>query len=209
MKHSKKHRQSYGNQNHTMVLKLNKAYIAIDVCTWEEAIGKIFNGNAEIVESYDDILLHSGSSTIGGEQNVMKCPCIIRMINADVNQYDLVTTLPLTPKTLFDRDDGRCCYCGKKLTISKMTFEHVYPESKGGLSDWANLRACCNECNSEKGDKLLSELGWTLRKRVGIPTLSHGAPKNIINEIGGRIPHESWRPYIYWTVQTPEKIRDL
>lgn len=192
-----------------MVLKLNKAYIPIDVCTWEDAVCDWFAGRAEIVTSYEGVILHSGSSYANDKPNTMECPCIVRMVNADMNKYDMVSTLPITRKTIFDRDDGKCCYCGKKLTVSSMTLEHVYPESRGGLSDWNNLRACCSPCNAEKGDKLLSELGWTLRKRVGVPTLSEEAPKNIINQIGGRIPHESWRPYIYWSVDTSEKIRDI
>ena len=192
-----------------MVLKLNKAYIPIDICTWEEAVCDWFTGRATIETYYEDITLRSGKNSIESDYNEMQCPCIIRMVDSDVRQYDMVQTLPLTRKTIFERDDGRCCYCGNDLTMSSMTLEHVYPESKGGLSDWANLRACCSPCNSEKGDKLLSELGWVLRKRVGIPTLSKSAPKNIFNKMGGRIPHESWRPYIYWSVDTKEKIRDI
>ena len=93
--------------------------------------------------------------------------------------------------------------------MSTVTLDHVYPVSKGGLSDWANLRAACSKCNGEKGNKTLSDLGWKLRSRVGIPTLTKGAPKNVITKIGGRIADESWRNYIYWNVDTEEKIRDM
>jgi hypothetical protein len=98
-----------------------------------------------------------------------------------------VNTLPLTRKNILDRDKGLCAYCGCKLTMSTMTLDHVYPVSKGGLSDWANLRAACSKCNGEKGNKTLSELGWKLRSRVGIPMLTKGAPKNVITKIGGRV----------------------
>ena len=208
MKHNRKKRR-YWNQKHTMVLKLNKAYIPIDVCTWEEAVCDWFSGRATIETAYDDVVLRSCRSAGSDECNTMQCPAIIRMRSDEINQFDMVKTLPLNRKTLYERDDGRCCYCGNHIKMSEMTIEHVYPESKGGLSDWANLRASCYDCNHEKGDKLLSELGWNLRKRVGIPTLSHSAPKNIINKIGGRIPHESWRPYIYWQIELEEKVMDI
>lgn len=204
-----KNTKKYWNHKHTMVLKLNKAYIPIDICTWEEAVSDWFSGRAVIESTYDDIFLGSGRSRGSSTNNKMKCPSIIRMHGSEVNQYDMVKTLPLNRKSLYDRDDGRCCYCGIDLKLSEMTIEHVYPQSRGGLNDWANLRASCYDCNHTKGDKLLSELGWNLRKRVGVPTLSKSAPKNIINRISGRIPHESWRPYIYWQVELDEKVRDI
>lgn len=208
MKHNRK-KKRYWNHKHTTVLKLNKAYMPIDVCTWEEAVCNWFAGRASIEASYDDILLHSGYSKDSTERNVMNCPAVIRMNSDEVNQYQMVKILPLTRKSLYERDNGRCCYCGASFTISEMTVEHVYPVSRGGLSDWTNLRACCYDCNHEKGDKLLSELGWNLRKRVGVPTLSRSAPKSIVTKISGHIPHESWRQYIYWEIELEEKVRDI
>lgn len=209
MKQNRKNRRRYWNQHHPMVLKLNKAYMPIDVCIWEDAIRIWSTGRAEIEDSYDDIVLRSGRSTGKISNNEMKCPAIIRMTDSEITQHDMVKTLHVSRKGLYDRDDGRCCYCGNKIKLSEMTIEHVYPESKGGLNTWENLRACCNTCNHEKGDKMLSELGWTLRKRVGIPTLSEEAPKSIVNNIGARVPHESWKKYIYWSVEVDEKIRDI
>ena len=80
--------------------------------------------------------------------------------------------------------------------------------ARGGLNDWYNVRAACYLCNNEKDDYTLSELGWKLKRRVGIPTMSASAPKSIVYHMGGRIPHESWRPYIYWEVKTKEKVRE-
>ena len=192
-----------------LVLVLNKGYMPIDVRPWGVAIGDIFTGRADIVHNYEDVTLHAGFDAITNSQFTMPCPAVVRMVHSDVGVYAMSTTLPLTRKNILDRDKGKCAYCGTYLNMSSMSIDHVYPESKGGLTDWMNLRACCTKCNSTKGSKTLSELGWTLRSRVGIPTLSKDAPKNIINKIGGRIEHESWRKYIYWSVETKEKIRDV
>lgn len=212
MKQNRKKRRRYWNQSHTMVLKLNKAYMPIDVCTWEDAVGDCYNDlkiKAEIVDIYDDIFLHSGRSTGSVSNNQINCPAVIRMIDSEITQHDMVKTLRVSRKGLYERDDGKCCYCGTEIKLSEMTVEHVYPESKGGLNTWDNLRACCHDCNHEKGDKMLSELGWTLRKRVGIPTLTEEAPKAIVNKIGARVPHESWKKYIYWSIDTEEKLRGI
>jgi len=202
-------RQKTININKHPVLVLNKAYMPIDVYEWGDAVCDWFSGRAEIIDEYADVKLHGGLDALTGEQFVMNCPSVIRKIGADCEGGRFVSTLPLTRTNILERDKHRCVYCGCKLTLSTMTLDHVYPESKGGLSDWANLRAACSKCNGEKGDKTLSELGWKLRSRVGIPSLTTGAPKNIITKIGGKIADESWRKYIYWSVETTEKIRDI
>lgn len=181
----------------------------IDTCNWETAITNWANGRAVIEDYYEDVVLRSAPDSNGVPRFVMNCPSVIRMIDCDVSAHDMVKTLPLTRKNILERDHYECAYCGTPLTLSTLTIDHVYPDSLGGLWDWANLRACCHPCNAVKGDKTLSELGWKLRRRVGIPTLTVDAPKSIITTIGGRVPHESWRKYIYWQVETKEKIRDI
>lgn len=202
-------RQKTININKHPVLVLNRSYMPIDIYEWSDAVCDWFNNRAEIIEEYTDIQLHGGYDSVTGRQFSMNCPSVIRKFCTDGAAYCMVSALPLTRKNILDRDKGRCVYCGCNLTISTMTLDHVYPESKGGLTDWANLRAACSKCNGEKGNKLLSELGWKLRSRVGIPGLTKDAPKNIITKIGGIIADESWRKYIYWNVETPEKIRNI
>ncbi len=197
------------NINNHPVLVLNKAYMPIDIYDWGDAISDWYVGRAEIVAEYSDMTLHGGYDPVTGEQFSMNCPSVIRKIGTEGMHGCYVNTLPLTRKNILDRDKGLCAYCACKLTMSTMTLDHVYPVSKGGLSDWANLRAACSKCNGEKGNKTLSELGWKLRSRVGIPMITKGAPKNIITKIGGRIADESWRDYIYWMIDTEEKIRDI
>jgi 5-methylcytosine-specific restriction endonuclease McrA len=61
-------------------------------------------------------------------------------------------------KRLFERDNGKCAYCGKDAT----TVDHVIPRSKGGLTTWENTVASCLKCNRKKGSKALSESGMKL-----------------------------------------------
>jgi 5-methylcytosine-specific restriction endonuclease McrA len=42
------------------------------------------------------------------------------------------------------------------------TIDHVVPRSRGGRNEWTNVVAACARCNHRKGDRLLSEIGWTL-----------------------------------------------
>jgi len=51
------------------------------------------------------------------------------------------------------KSNGRCCHCGKKLSIDDdFTFEHVIPLSKGGSNRHENIVALCKSCNYDKAD---------------------------------------------------------
>ena len=58
-----------------------------------------------------------------------------------------------TKHGLYDRDGGRCAYCGKAIPISAATVDHVQPICQGGESTWDNLVTCCISCNQRKGSR--------------------------------------------------------
>jgi 5-methylcytosine-specific restriction endonuclease McrA len=58
---------------------------------------------------------------------------------------------------LFERDQGRCVYCGLDLRADYDRFmmateDHLIPESKGGKRDLENLILSCAVCNGLKRD---------------------------------------------------------
>ena len=75
----------------------------------------------------------------------------------------------MTRAALMHRDRFRCAYCGSKAE----TVDHVVPRSRGGGHSWENCVACCASCNHRKADKLLSEIGWTLRAQLVPPKGPH------------------------------------
>ena len=63
-------------------------------------------------------------------------------------------------RKIYDRTDGRCHICGKKLSFinygkkderGAWEVDHSHPRSKGGGDHLNNLRACCVPCNRTKG----------------------------------------------------------
>ena len=52
------------------------------------------------------------------------------------------------------RDKWKCKYCGYKLRLEDITFDHVLPLSKGGENNVENLVISCSNCNHLKGAKL-------------------------------------------------------
>lgn len=180
------------------VLVLNKAYLPINVKTWSDVMTEWSNDKVTVIDTYSDYFIRTGYNSITGKQLVMNCPSVVYMHKSTMHQHALVRTIPFSRENLFHRDGGKCIYCKRVLTLSNFTIEHVIPKAKGGLNDWYNCRVSCQGCNQIKGDKTLEELKWPNPPEVGIPMLNKKVPKNLINELAGRIPHESWRPYIYW-----------
>lgn len=66
---------------------------------------------------------------------------------------------------VFNKYNGRCAYCGKKLSINYIyeinnycSIDHIIPKSVGGNNDILNLNPCCKICNSIKGNRTIEEL---------------------------------------------------
>jgi hypothetical protein len=57
-----------------------------------------------------------------------------------------------------------CWYCGKEMEPSKLTKDHVFPRSKGGVNEMDNIIMVCKTCNSSKGNMDLFEWYATVRK---------------------------------------------
>jgi len=64
---------------------------------------------------------------------------------------------PWLKRRLCDRQDHRCCWCGKPMAAAaprddRPTFDHVVPLSRGGADEPANLVIACHACNNRRGD---------------------------------------------------------
>lgn len=59
-------------------------------------------------------------------------------------------------KNLFNKQSGKCFYCGAELT-NKYTIEHLEPLCRGGKNNKENSVLACKFCNSSKNKKTLNE----------------------------------------------------
>lgn len=60
-------------------------------------------------------------------------------------------------KRIYQRDDGMCVYCGKKLSKNEFWIDHIKPLSRGGNNEDENLAVSCRKCNLSKGTKTIEE----------------------------------------------------
>ena len=59
---------------------------------------------------------------------------------------------------ILERDNFTCIYCGRSSyeDNAELHLDHIVPYSKGGKGIASNLATSCKRCNSEKGNRLLT-----------------------------------------------------
>jgi 5-methylcytosine-specific restriction endonuclease McrA len=168
----------------TPVLVLNASYEPINICGARRALVLVLKGVARTEEEQGE-LLHAARVNVA-------MPSVIRLL-----EYRRIPhqTRALSRKNILLRDRNSCQYCGVILTSSELTLDHVVPRSRGGLSTWENLVACCHNCNRRKGSQLLHELREMKLIREPRPFTLHTS-RHIMRMIGGG--DEQWKKYLYY-----------
>ena len=55
-------------------------------------------------------------------------------------------------KMIYDKAGGRCALCGRTITLSEMTLDHIVPLDRGGEDSVRNLQSACRVCNHFKAN---------------------------------------------------------
>ena len=77
---------------------------------------------------------------------------------------------PLSNRTLFQRDDHMCMYCGQRFSPRHLSRDHVRPTSKGGEDTWGNVVTACVRCNNYKAGRSPEDAGMELLAVPFTPT---------------------------------------
>jgi 5-methylcytosine-specific restriction endonuclease McrA len=160
------------------------SYYPLSIWSWQEAIKAVFLDRVNIVSEYDRVVRSPGFE--------MRLPSVISL-----KSYIAPPRHPaFTRFNVFLRDHFTCQYCGAK---DDLTFDHVIPKSRGGLTTWENVVAACAPCNMRKGDKLPRAAEMFPRQPPYEPSI-HDLQRN-----GRQFPpnylHESWFDYLYWDTE--------
>ena len=171
------------NPMHTPVLVLNASYEPINICAARRAVVLVLKGVA-MTEEENGHHLHAAHF-------VMRLPSVIRLL-----EYRRIPhqTRALSRKNILLRDRNSCQYCGSVMPSSELTLDHVVPRSRGGLSTWENLVACCHPCNRQKGNQPASEAGMRLLREPRAFTLH--TSRHIMRMIGRS--DAKWRKYLFY-----------
>jgi 5-methylcytosine-specific restriction endonuclease McrA len=172
---------AFGEQRGTKgrVLVLNASYEPINVCTVRRAAVLLLKERAEVLEA--------AGAELHAEHLTMPRPAVIRL-RMYVRVPRDAHSRKITRRAVFARDRWTCQYCGEART--SLTVDHVIPRSKGGLSSWDNIVACCAPCNRRKGDRLPLQAGMKPLAKPRVP-----GPTIFVQVATPRIP-AVWEPYL-------------
>ncbi|MFK7902837.1 MAG: HNH endonuclease [Nitratireductor sp.] len=160
------------------------SYYPLSLWSWQDAIKAVFLDRVNIVAEYESAV-HSPSFE-------MKLPSVVSL-----KSFVKPSREPaFTRFNVFLRDNFECQYCGTRNEPKDLTFDHVIPRSKGGLTEWGNVCAACSPCNLRKGNKMPKDIGMVPRHWPFVPSISD------LHRNGRKFPpnylHESWMDFLYW-----------
>ena len=72
-------------------------------------------------------------------------------------------------KSIYEKYDGHCAYCGKEITVKDMQRDHFIPKYAGGTDDISNMMPSCRNCNYYKSAyhvETFRDLLKTIHERV-------------------------------------------
>ncbi len=163
------------------------SYFPLSLWHWQETIKAIFLDRVAVVQHYDRFVRSPGRE--------LQLPSVVAL-----KEYIPQTRRPpFTRFNVFLRDRFTCQYCQTGLPAPELTFDHVVPRSRGGVTSWHNIVTACNRCNLRKGSRLPTECKMHPMQKPQIPS-PHQLQRN-----GRSFPpnylHESWRDYLYWDTE--------
>lgn len=163
------------------------SYFPLSLWSWQEAVKAVFLDRVDIVSEYDEMIRSPSFK--------MRVPSVIAL-----KEYVLPKARPaFTRFNVFLRDKWTCQYCAAKFKTHELTFDHVIPKSRGGMTTWENICTACQDCNLLKGNYLPHEIRMhPIRKPI--------QPSNAELQVNGRayppgFLHQSWSDYLYWDTE--------
>ncbi len=166
-------------------LVLNRSWLAVQICSVRRAVSLLYQGHARVVD--EDFQAYGFKHWSQVSQQIVEvsadefiCSPSVKLKIPRVIVLQLYDKLPsrevsFSRRNIFERDKYTCQYCGKKPKNKKtalkwmeeniLNLDHVIPRSRGGKTTWSNIVSACYGCNTKKGNKLLQEVGWKLKKQ--------------------------------------------
>ncbi|SLN41938.1 HNH endonuclease [Aquimixticola soesokkakensis] len=186
-----------GSLKHHPALVLNAdyrplSYFPLSLWPWQEAVKAVWLDRVDIVAEYDHV--------VRSPSKVIRIPSVV-VLKDYVKPQKRVA---FTRFNLFLRDEFCCQYCGGRDAAGRgdLTFDHVIPRARGGITSWENVVAACSRCNLRKGSKSLRQVGMTLRRTPRAPDAME------MHNQGRKFPpghlHSSWIDFLYWDAELEE-----
>jgi len=162
------------------------SWAPLSLWSWQDAFVAVMQERGIQIKTYDDVLVHSAT-------RYFEVPAVVALKN-----YRKRRKVSFTRYHVFLRDEFTCQYCGQRFASKDLTFDHVVPRSRAGLSRWSNIVTACGPDNLRKGNKTPREAGMRLLRKPFEPT-----PRQL-DAAARRLPwvradlHQTWMDFLYW-----------
>ena len=160
------------------------SYYPLSLWSWQDAVKAAWLDRVQIIAEYDDI--------VRSPTTEIRIPSVV-VLKDYVKPRNCVA---FTRFNLFLRDEFSCQYCS---SLGDLTFDHIVPRARGGITSWENVVAACSKCNLKKGARSLKQCGMNLRRPVRRPQAEE------LRNIGRKFPpnhlHDSWMDFLYWDAE--------
>jgi len=159
--------------------------------TWKYAIVQLLAEEVKfvVVEEYED----KNISTVNWS---VKMPSVIRLLKPIKRRQ----AVKFSRSAILARDKNKCQYCGTRLDLKDMQYEHVIPRAQGGRTEWTNIVSACYRCNQKKGSRTPEQAGMKL-------LVKPVRPKSLPQRTDFDLPYKpgmpgAWKAYlrdaVYW-----------
>jgi 5-methylcytosine-specific restriction endonuclease McrA len=160
------------------------SYYPLSLWSWQETVKAVFLDRVNIVSEYD--------RTVRSPTFEIRLPSVVSL-----KSYVKPARFPaFTRFNVFLRDRFTCQYCGSP---NDLTFDHLIPRSRGGLTRWDNVVTACAPCNLRKGGMMPAQAKMHPYQPPYRPTVYE------LHRNGRLFPpnylHDSWLDYLYWDTE--------
>jgi 5-methylcytosine-specific restriction endonuclease McrA len=160
-------------------LLLNAGFEPVKVISWQRAVTLLVLGKVELLEAYE--------AEVRSTSRSIEMPSVVRLRRTGHGRAR--KGVKFCRGNVYRRDEFTCQYCGARPGASRLTFDHVLPRSRGGLTEWTNIVTACTDCNHAKADRTPEEAGLRLARTPVRPAYMHAV-------LAEDAQHESWRGYL-------------
>lgn len=165
------------------------SYAPLSVWSWQDAFVAVHQERVIQIRAYEDVEIHSATESF-------QVPSVVAL-----KSYRKRKRVTFTRYHVFLRDEFRCQYCGDQFPAKELTFDHVQPRSKGGLTTWENIATACAKDNLRKANKTPEQARMKLLRKPFKPSVHQ------LDATARKVPfrrgelHNSWLDYLYWDAE--------
>ena len=163
-------------------LILTREHMPHSIVPWQKSMFDLVVGKIEVLETYPGEVIRSAYLEFG-------LPSVARLVRGvPYNKRGI----KFSRINLMQRDSFQCQYCGRRLPMAELNYDHVIPRVQGGKTVWENLVTCCYLDNEKKGGRTPEQAKMKLLRKPFKPkSLPMTPPVWKTNKMP-----EQWAPYL-------------